>query len=226
MYNTDQLEFPWWRKALTLLGFPIIHGEIRWLDLRIYHVALVLLVCAISIPTLGDRSVIQEYGFVAADPIRLFGITFLTPFFLHANWLHLLGNLYFLVLFGNRATLLLTSWRYLLLLAGAAIFGNLLHAVFTSDPSIPCIGASDGISGIIAFYCLAVPQQRMTIFLVFRFITIPAWAFLFFWLVLQILGLSSQSSGITTTSYAAHIGGIVSGVFSWLLWKSSRQTGA
>ncbi|MBL8018684.1 MAG: rhomboid family intramembrane serine protease [Leptospirales bacterium] len=221
--DVNQVEFPWWRKALTLLGFPIIHGEVKWLDLRVYHVVVVSLLCLISIPTLGDRGAIERFGFVAADPMRDFGITFLTPFFLHAGWFHLLGNLYFLILFGNRATLLLSPARYLTLIIGALVFGNLLHAVFATDPTIPCIGASDAISGIIAFYCLAVPQQKMTIFLIFRFITIPAWVFFFFWLGIQVLGFSEQSAGLTDTSYAAHLGGMLTGLFTWISWKSSGQ---
>lgn len=118
----------------------------------------------------------------------------------------------------------LGQWRFAALLALAALAGDILHILGDPRSTVPCIGASGGISGIIAFYALRFPSARLGImlryFLIFRWIQFPAWAGFVAWLVLQIILAIEQVQGVTNVSALAHLGGCLVGVGAWGLWQS------
>lgn len=145
-----------------------------------------------------DR-IVEFWGFVPAQPWRHGGMTSLTSFFLHGSWWHLLGNLYFLLLCGNNVEDYLGRWRWLALVLVSTVMGDLVHLLGDPHSSVPCIGASGGISGLIAFYALEFPRARLG-FLVryfwrFSWIQIPAWAVFFLWLAFQAFGTYQQLAG-------------------------------
>lgn len=163
------------------------------------------------------------YGFIPAEAFRLGGLTWFTSFFLHAGPAHLLGNLYFLLVFGDNVEGVLGKWRFIVLLLLASMLGDFMHLVGDPASTLPSIGASGGISGILTFYALAFPGTRLGLFFwwiyKFTWARIPALAFLAGWILLQIIGAMHHDGGVDTVSYLAHLGGAAAGVLMWAVWR-------
>ena len=185
---------------------------------------LVAAVCAISLYVLfAAPETLNTFAFIPAQAARFGGLTFLTAFFLHGGIVHLLGNMYFLLVFGNNVEDRMGRGQYLLLIALATFFGNLTHLLGDPRSSMPCIGASGGIAGIMTFYAWAFPQVRLAFvfayMLRFQWINLPAWGFILFWIGLQVIGAWQQVQGFTNVSALAHLGGAATGVVFWLLLR-------
>jgi membrane associated rhomboid family serine protease len=138
--------------------------------------------------------------------------------FLHGSWMHLLGNMWFLWLFGNNIEDAMTRPRFLafyLLTGLGAAFAQVL-----ADPAsqLPMVGASGAISGVMGAYLVLFPRARVYTIVVFGFfiqkIALPAWGMLIYWMFLQLAGglssiVSERSGGV---AFWAHVGGFVAGV--------------
>ncbi|MHC4677439.1 MAG: rhomboid family intramembrane serine protease, partial [Planctomycetota bacterium] len=116
---------------------------------------------------------VTNWGLVPAELGRRFGLTFVTSFFLHGGLVHLFGNLYYLVVFGDNSEDVLGRGRYLLLIAAATIVGDIAHIVSDPGSTTPCIGASGGISGVLAYYCLRFPKASVGIVVFFHWVRLP-----------------------------------------------------
>jgi rhomboid family protein len=141
----------------------------------------------------------------------------ITSMFLHGSWMHLLGNMWFLWLFGNNVEDAMTRSRFLAfyLLCGLAAAGLQVFAQPNSE--IPMVGASGAISGVMGAYLVLFPRVRVfTLVPLGFFITsmaLPAWVMLIYWMVLQFLGgfssIGAEGGGV---AFWAHVGGFVAGV--------------
>jgi len=147
-------------------------------------------------------------------------LSVLTAMFLHGGWLHLLGNMLFLWIFGNNIEDRMGHVRYLLfyLVCGyAAAYG---FAVLNAGSGEPLIGASGAIAGVLGAYLVLYPKARVWVlvpFLIFLPLRLPAWMVLGLWFVLQAVYSSGQ--GVTdagTVAYVAHVVGFVAGML--LAW--------
>jgi membrane associated rhomboid family serine protease len=134
--------------------------------------------------------------------------------FLHGSWAHILGNMWFLWLFGNNVEDSMGRVRFLFfyLVCGAAA----AFAQVSANPSsvVPMVGASGAISGVMGAYIVLFPHARVfTLVWLGFFVTswaLPAWVMLGYWMLLQLLGsLSGAESGV---AFGAHVGGFVAGV--------------
>lgn len=174
------------------------------------------------------HQVVPRFGLIPAEATRLGGLTFLTSFFLHAGIIHLIGNIYFLFVFGDNVENFLRPFRYLLLIALAAFIGDLAHIAADPRSQIPCIGASGGIAAVITFYALNFPDVKLGFLLRyswrwFRWIRLPAWSVFVLWILFQIIGAWEQVKGISSVSALAHLGGAATGFVAWLLWRSESR---
>ena len=171
------------------------------------------------------QEAVQLFGLIPAQAFRLHGLTFVTSFFLHAGIIHLVGNMYFLLVFGDDVENFLGPLRYIALIAIGAFVGDLLHIASAPVSTIPCIGASGGIAGLITFYALAFPHAKIGFlwryFYYFRWIRLPAWFVFVLWILFQIIGAYEQKSGISSVSSFAHLGGAAVGVIAWFLTRKS-----
>jgi len=159
------------------------------------------------------------FGFVPGEPFRFGGLSFLSYFFLHANLFHLLGNMYFLWLFGSRVEDSVGKVRFVVALLAGAVLAAIIHAVGDPRSSIPLIGASGGISTAIVFYCLQFPRERLGVLVVTKWVTFPAIVGLVFWFALQAWIAYGQLKGFGHVSALAHLGGGLAGLFFGLLWR-------
>jgi membrane associated rhomboid family serine protease len=161
---------------------------------------------------------IAAYGLVP-DQFALLNV--FTSMFLHGGWLHVLGNMWFLWIFGDNIEDILGHGKFLLfyLLCGTAA----AMAQVLMDPSsrVPMIGASGAIAGVMGAYMVTFPKARILTFVfVFFFITtfeVPAWLMLIYWFALNLFSgfdsiAASQYSQGGGTAYLAHVGGFIAGI--------------
>ena len=183
---------------------------------------------------------VTEWGIVPAEltaawssgsALTVETLTLITSQFLHGGWLHLLGNLLFLWIFGNNVEDRLGRFRFLLFyLVGGAVAG-LTQVAIDPDSTIPTIGASGAIAATLGAYLVLFPRARITslVFLGFfyQLIDVPAVIVLVFWFALQLIdGLASI--GVTDTAgggvaFFAHIGGFVFGAVVGLALNAVRR---
>ena len=221
--STSEGPIETWQYVPAVFGLPVEcdspsmagYPAVTW------TIALLILVTSIVGFALGGPF-INRLSFVPAEALRYGGLTFITSFFLHGGVLHLASNLYFLLIFGDNVEEYLGRIRFAALLLGATIAGGLFHAAGDPRDTLPCVGASGGISGIIVFYALQFPHARlglfMRLFFHFRWVQFPAWSGLVFWVVLQLIGAAQQIGGFSNVSALAHLGGAVVGLMAWLGW--------
>jgi len=154
------------------------------------------------------------------DPIYL---TLLTSMFMHGSWLHLGGNMLFLWIFGDNVERAAGSVVYLLFYLVAGIVASLAQVFVDPTSTIPTLGASGAISGVLGAYIVLFPRNRVTVF-TFPFVfVVPAIVAIGIWAVFQFLnGLGSvdQTAGAGGVAYVAHVGGFVFGLLVGLLFRS------
>lgn len=195
-----------------LVNFPIITYLLSALLLFIYFVNQNEL-----------NEVIAEFGFISNDAFKNGGITILSSFFLHANFSHLLGNLYFLLVFGDNVEDIMSKLRYSIIIITSSISGILLHLFINFDASRPVVGASAGISGIICYYALRFPNVKIGdgfFFVKLYWFRLPAIVYVGFWFAFQLFGLIMSKIGlISNISFSGHIGGALCGILFWYFTK-------
>jgi membrane associated rhomboid family serine protease/Zn-finger nucleic acid-binding protein len=219
-----------WEILAAMLGLPVEDVQTRIQTRPALTWSLVGIVTLVSMLAFGNRGLIEQFAFVPADAFRHAGLTFLTPFFLHGGLMHLVGNMYFLLIFGDNVEDFLGRWKYALLLALATVAGNILHLMGNVGSEIPCVGASGGISGVIAFYALQFPQARIGLYIRMGFyyprrMQLTAWMAFLLWLGMQFLLTLMQMQGLTNVSALAHLGGAAVGLAVWGILKVSGGRG-
>jgi rhomboid family protein len=146
-----------------------------------------------------------------------------TSMFMHGSVAHLLGNMFFLYVFGDNLEGRFGHYKYLLIYLVWGIIASFvqsIYAVSTGSGNVPAIGASGAISGVLAAYLIFFPRAKIQTIIFAFFITtvrIPALAFIPFWFIMQLIfALIGQSGGV---AYLAHVGGFLSGVGTAYFWK-------
>lgn len=139
----------------------------------------------------------------------------LTSMFLHGSWMHLLGNMWFLWLFGNNVEDSMGRGRFVVFYLVCGVAAALAQVVTSPSSGVPMVGASGAISGVMGGYLLLYPTARVFCFIPPFFFTIalPAWTMLLYWLGLQFVGglsaLGGEEGGV---AFWAHAGGFVAGL--------------
>src|SRR6266446_6880248 len=212
-----------WKWLPAFLGLPV-ELDATTLKCRPWATwalgALIVLVSVAGFFHLDEA--VHRFGLIPAQPWRYGGFTWISSFFLHGGLWHLLGNLYFLLLVGDNVEDYLGRWRYILLVVLATVGGDALHTMVAAHSTEPSIGASGGISGLLAFYALEFPRARLGFLLryfwQFSWIQMPAWVAFGLWILLQIFGVYTQLAGFSHVSALAHLGGVGVGMVFWLIW--------
>lgn len=152
-----------------------------------------------------------------AKPLTL--LPFFTSMFLHGGFVHIISNMWFLWIFGDNVEGFFGRIWYIIVYLASGLVGNLLQYSLSPTSSIPMLGASGAISGILGAYYILFPRSKIkSIIFIIIFITIidvPAIIYLFYWFILQLfsgtiaLGAASQTGGV---AFWAHVGGFATGV--------------
>ena len=140
----------------------------------------------------------------------------ITSMFLHGGWMHLIGNMWFLWIFGNNVEDSMGRLRFVAfyLLTGLAAASG--QVITSPDSIVPMVGASGAISGVMGAYLVLYPRVRVyaliPIFIFFTSISLPAWAMLGYWFVLQLFSGLFSGGEVGGVAFWAHIGGFLAGV--------------
>ena len=179
-------------------------------------------------PSPSIENVVGRFGLVPNSIVsgdQLY--TLFTSMFLHADLIHLGGNMLFLYVFGDNVEDTFGHVRYLLFYLLSGIAASLLHisaTLYLGGSGIPTIGASGAIAGVLGAYFVLYPRSRI-LTLVFLFwitiVAIPAVIFLGLWFVFQFLYGSLGAGG--GVAYWAHVGGFVTGIVFGLAWRGRRR---
>ena len=155
--------------------------------------------------------------------------SFLSFMFLHGGFLHLLGNMWSLYIFGDNVEDRLGPFRYLLFYLLCGLASGLSHLLLNTNSTIPTIGASGAIAGVMGAYLVLHPRSRILTLiplLIFPwFVEIPAFFFIGFWFVLQLLNAAGSHGGGGGIAWWAHIGGFLFGIVFLKLALKLPSTG-
>ncbi|HEY6050675.1 MAG TPA: rhomboid family intramembrane serine protease [Thermoanaerobaculia bacterium] len=194
----------------------------------------------LTLPPAAARDAMFLFGIVPArftDPAwaaevgfpRSF-LPFLTTMFLHSGWLHVIGNMWVLWIFGDNVEDRMGPLRFLVFYLACGISAGLIHVATNAGSRIPAVGASGAIAGVMAAYFVLYPRaQILAMFPIFFwpiFFHVPAWVYLGFWFLVQFFsGAASFASGGEAAGIAwwAHIGGFAFGILTfWAFLRRDR----
>jgi membrane associated rhomboid family serine protease len=175
---------------------------------------------------LRDRF-IEHYALV---PDRIAPLTLLTSMFLHGGWLHLIGNMWFLWVFGSHIEDAMGPVKFLVFYLISGVASALVQFAVSLGSPVPVIGASGAIAGIMGAFLMLYPRVRVVslVFIVIFVTTIelPAAIMLLYWFGIQLLsGLGSMSSVTQAQGVAwfAHVGGFLAGLFLIRVFQDNRR---
>jgi membrane associated rhomboid family serine protease len=169
--------------------------------------------------TLAPRELevfVRTWGLVPAafSPIDL-----LVSMFLHGGWMHFLGNMLYLWIFGDNVEDRFGHGRYLMFYLLCGVVAALLQTVFSPGSRVPMVGASGAIAGVLGAYLVMFPKSRiltlLPVFVFVQIIEVPALFFLGFWFLLQLLsgvGSLGQQADVGGVAFWAHAGGFAAGM--------------
>ncbi len=170
---------------------------------------------------------------IASTPVDLTPLvpswaTLLTSMFLHGGWAHIVGNMVFLWVFGDNLEHHFGRAGFLGFYLATGVIASATHILFNWDSTIPTIGASGAIAGVLGAYLLLFPRRRVKTLFMMGFITVmdvPAVWLLVLWGIIQVFSgvgsiVSTQGGGV---AYWAHVGGFIAGAASIVAWRILKR---
>jgi len=156
----------------------------------------------------------------------LAGSALVTSMFLHGGWFHLLGNMWFLWVFGNNIEDSMGHLRFVVFFLATGLVAVLAHVLTAFDSGVPVVGASGAISGVMGAYLVLYPRVRVDTLIVLvvfvQIVRLPAAAVLILWFVLQLLQGAVTSSVAGGVAFWAHVGGFAAGAALIRLFARSK----
>jgi membrane associated rhomboid family serine protease len=152
-------------------------------------------------------------------------LTIFSAMFLHGSLFHLLGNMLYLWIFGNSVEDVLGHLKFFLFYLISGFFAAFIHTFSDASSSIPMIGASGAIAGILGAYLILFPRANVStlfVFIIFfKIIKVPAVLILGLWFLIQLLNAGNEGGSV---AWYAHVGGFLTGVFLIRTFKPIRKT--
>ena len=201
-----------------------------WVNYFLIGINTVVFLYEISLPSYKLQELFYLYGLVPAFlEDRIY--TLFTNMFLHGGWGHFIMNMWMLYLFGDNVEDLLGHFRYLIFYLLCGVFASLMHFIIHMDSTIPAIGASGAISGVMGAYMIFFPHSRIITLVPLFFwpflVEIHAFFYLLFWFIGQLFSgalLLILPEGSSSIAFWAHIGGFVAGIFLGKLFLRPRKS--
>jgi membrane associated rhomboid family serine protease len=185
------------------------------------------------------QSFIQSWGVVpreyttqrdlSPDIPLPFWTTLFTSMFLHGGWAHIFGNMLYLWIFGDNIERALGRMRFLIFYLVCGIAAAFAHIAFNPSSTIPTVGASGAISGILGGYMLLFPQNRVRVLVRGGIATVNAFTMLGIWILIQLVSgvgaiAETQQTGGGGVAFMAHVGGFVAGLLLVKVFAGGRAT--
>ena len=177
----------------------------------------------------GGEAFIQRWAFVPrrflADPAGDF-LTLFTAMFMHAGWLHLLGNMLYLWIFGDNVEDRFGHARFLIFYLVCGVAATFAQLAFSADSAVPNLGASGAVAGVLGAYLLLYPRGRVHVMMGRGVVPAPALMVIGLWFALQLFsGIGSVASNVDEgggVAYMAHVGGFVMGFLLTFVLRGKR----
>jgi membrane associated rhomboid family serine protease len=170
----------------------------------------------------GEAIPVQLYP--GPTPIYL---TLLSAMFMHGSWLHLIGNMLYLWIFGDQIEHLLGRGRFIVFYLLCGLAASVAQILYGPDGVVPSLGASGAIAGVLGAYLIKYPRNRIRVLFGRGVTTMPALMVLGLWIVLQIFSqVSTPASEATGVAYMAHIGGFIAGIVLIMVMAAGRRASA
>lgn len=206
--------------------FPIVNTLLIIANVLIFTFEISL---GADLPAFFSKFALTPSLFLGSNLLTASRLTPLfTSMFLHGGLLHIGGNMLFLFIFGDNVEDSMGHFRYLFFYILVGLLSNLAHIYANPLSSVPSLGASGAISGVLGAYIFLFPKAKVStlIFLLFFFwsLEVPAWIFLGLWFMLQVVNSTSAAgNNAGGIAYWAHIGGFVSGFILILFFRRKRK---
>jgi membrane associated rhomboid family serine protease len=182
----------------------------------------------VSLDDFSLNHFIRAYGIV---PARFEFPSLLTSMFLHGGWLHLIGNMWFLWIYGDNVEDILGGVRYLAFYLLCGVAAGLTHVLTNAASPVPTIGASGAVAGVMGAYLVKFPHSRIVtlipVFFLLTTVEIPAVLILAYWFLIQIVSgmaaagqMASAQGGV---AWFAHVGGFVAGMVLISLMRTRER---
>ena len=202
---------------------------------RCYLRFVILFICLVvfffQISSSQSNLITYYFGFKPASFFNNFDkptffpiLTLFTSLFMHGGWMHLIGNMMYLVIFADNIEDVFGKKKFILFYLFSGIFASFSQALLNLSSDVPMIGASGAIAGVLGAYLFYFPKAKILVlvpFFIFFTLRIPASILLIFWFIFQFLNLSNIESSV---AWMAHIGGFIFGyIFSIINGKKPIQ---
>jgi rhomboid family protein len=211
---------------------PVVNYFLIALNLLIYFFEAML-------PSDATNLLVYQFGLIPSHVTALLTgaavaypaaalVPFFTSMFLHGSWWHVIGNMWFLWIFGDNIEDYLGHFKYLTFYLLSGVAAALTQVVFTPHMRLPTIGASGAIAGVLGAYFVLYPRARVLTWFVFLFY-LPAWVILGYWFLVQFLGaraasLNSAGNKSGGIAFWAHVGGFIAGLLMvWIFPKRPQR---
>jgi membrane associated rhomboid family serine protease len=198
--------------------FPIVTYALIALNVFVFLLELV-----------GGDEFIYTWSFV---PVRLHSspvegfITLFTAMFLHAGWLHLGGNMLYLLIFGDNVEDRFGHFKFLVFYVLCGLAAGIAQYAVSMTSEYPTLGASGAIAGVLAAYLVLFPGRRVRVLLAAWVVNLPALLVIGAWIVIQLisgLGTLSGAANNDGVAYMAHIGGFIAGLVLTLFFRNRSR---
>ena len=200
--------------------FPVVTAAIILLNAIIFLFEL-----------LGGEPFVKQWSVIPADIVSgQHWVTIISAMFMHGGWMHIIGNMVFLKAFGPEIEDAMGRLRYLAFYLLSGVAASLAQIVAMPNSTVPNLGASGAIAGVMGAFLITYPRDRIRTLLFFgifiRITFIPAGLLIGFWFLIQIFSqvgavANVQAGGV---AYAAHVGGFIFGAVSARFFESLQRT--
>ncbi|HEX3249986.1 MAG TPA: rhomboid family intramembrane serine protease [Pyrinomonadaceae bacterium] len=211
--------------------FPIGDDDSAERSVPIVTYALIALnVIFFFVELSGGEPFIERWSVVPRRLTQNPGADFITVFtsmFMHGGWLHLGGNMLYLWIFGDNVEDRFGHAKFALFYLLCGIAATVAQVVASAGSTVPNLGASGAIAGVLAAYIILFPRGQVKVLMGRAVVPMPALVVIGLWIVLQFIsgvGSITQSSDTGGVAYMAHIGGFVAGLVLTFLFRGSRST--
>ncbi len=192
------------------------------------YVLIALNILFFLVELTGGDAFIEKWAFVparfVANPMGDF-LTLFTAMFMHAGWLHLGGNMLYLWIFGDNVEDRLGPLQFTIFYLLCGLAATFAQLAFSLGSTVPNLGASGAIAGVLGAYILLFPQGKVRVLQGQQVIQVPALVVIGIWIVLQLFsGIGSITASAETggVAYMAHIGGFIAGFVLAFLFRGNR----
>ncbi|HVP57707.1 MAG TPA: rhomboid family intramembrane serine protease [bacterium] len=171
---------------------------------------------------------IERWSFMASRFLTHPGTEWITIFssmFMHAGWLHILGNMLYLFIFGDNVEDAFGHWRFLVFYLTCGVAANFAQMGLDVTSTEVSLGASGAIAGILAAYLVMFPRAKVKVLMGYFVVPLPALIVIGGWIVMQIFSQVGSISDATGdgVAYMAHIGGFAAGLVWTAVWRSAQR---